>query len=386
MNDAALAIIGTGSIGSMALWTAARAGVDVVGFEAQTPAHARSAVGGDTRLFRTTYRDPHPYYPLLMAAEQRWRELEQETGSAILHQCGGLAIGLRDGDYLNALRRNVESTGAEVEFLDRAQMAECYPQHQLRDDESAIFDPRSGFLRTDVAVTSAVAAAESRGAEVVRHRSIDRLEEDQAGVVLHSGDASWRADKVIIAAGAGSASLLPPWLTAHIEPRRIYLTWFAARYSTAFHPDSFPTFAHIYGMQSMYGAPSVDGSTVKATLDGRSEPYGQRGVLQRNLTQAEIVESEETVRDFLPGLIPSIVRSDAYPDLYTSDHTGLLGAVSESGRMYCATGFSGIGFKKSSALGMIAAEECLAISNHPEVDFLRPTRFMGHSARLTAQV
>jgi glycine/D-amino acid oxidase-like deaminating enzyme len=49
MADGKLAVIGLGSIGSMALWQASRLSDSVTGFEAASPAHGRSAVGGDTR-------------------------------------------------------------------------------------------------------------------------------------------------------------------------------------------------------------------------------------------------------------------------------------------------------------------------------------------------
>ena len=52
MTDGKLAVIGLGGIGSMALWQASRLSDSVTGFEAASPAHGRSAVGGDTRLFR----------------------------------------------------------------------------------------------------------------------------------------------------------------------------------------------------------------------------------------------------------------------------------------------------------------------------------------------
>ena len=85
--------------------------------------------------------------------------------------------------------------------------------------------------------------------------------------------------------------------------------------------------------------------TVKATLDGRGTPAADADTIARELTPAEVRESIETVQAFLPGLIPEIVRSDAYPDLFTSDSTGLLGPLPGSDRIYCATGFSGTGFK-----------------------------------------
>lgn len=56
MTDGKLAVIGLGSIGSMALWQASHLSDSVTGFEAASPAHGRSAVGGDTRLFRMIYR------------------------------------------------------------------------------------------------------------------------------------------------------------------------------------------------------------------------------------------------------------------------------------------------------------------------------------------
>lgn len=87
-------------------------------------------------------------------------------------------------------------------------------------------------------------------------------------------------------------------------------------------------------------------------------------------------ESVETVQEFLPWLVSEIVRSDTYPDLFTSDETGLLGPLPGSDRIYCATGFSGAGFKMASALGTIAASE--ASDQGPSMDgpdFLRPARF-----------
>ena len=75
MTDGKLAVIGLGSIGSMALWQASRLTDSVVGFEAQSPAHARSAVGGDTRLFRMLYRGVPDFYPILERSRSLCAEL-----------------------------------------------------------------------------------------------------------------------------------------------------------------------------------------------------------------------------------------------------------------------------------------------------------------------
>ena len=377
MSDGQLAVVGVGSVGSMALWQASKLGVTPVGFEAVAPAHPRSAVGGDSRLFRMTYRGEHNFYPVLQMAERLWRRLEEESGQEILNQCGGLSIGETDGRYLPALLDSIRRTGAPHEILDRDEMARRYPQHQLSSDECGILDARAGFLRTDRAVLSAVDVARENGASVVKNAQVREVTELADGVRITTDTDSWTFDRVIVASGSGSGAVLPPFLQEQVQPKRIFLTWFTARDAKQFVPEAFPIFIRITGDRSMYGAPTVDGVTVKATLDGRGATAADAETIARELTPAEVAETVETVEEFLPGLVPDIVRSDAYPDLYTSDSTGLLGPVPGSDRIYCATGFSGAGFKMASALGAIAASETLG-QGQPvaDLDFLRPARFV----------
>jgi sarcosine oxidase len=225
-------------------------------------------------------------------------------------------------------------------------------------------------------VLSAVDVAQSNGAEVVRNAQIREIRELPDGVRITTDTDSWTFDRVIVSSGYGAGGLLPPSLQSHVQPYRIYLTWWAARAPQAFAPDAFPIFIRITGERSLYGAPTVDGVTVKATLDGRGQPTADPDTMARVLTRAEVAESVETVQEFLPGLIPDIVRSDAYPDLYTSDEAGLLGHAPGSERIYCATGFSGVGFKMASALGAIAASEALGQAPvMAGLEFLRPERF-----------
>jgi sarcosine oxidase len=387
VTDGELAIIGLGSAGSMALWQAARlsGGSGVVGFEARTPAHGRSAVGGDSRLFRTTFREQHDLTPLLESSLHLWRELESESGQEVLTQCGGLSIGDRRGGYVEAILRNVRETGAPHTVLDAAALRARYPQHRVGDDDAAVFDPRAGFLRTDRAVLSAVSAAESLGAQVLTSTPVDALHEDEHGVRVVSGSSSWTFSRVVVAAGGWARHLLPEPIARAVEPNRLVLTWFLARDPASFTPDRFPIFIRIQDGLSMYGTPSLDGATVKATLDGRGTPTSDAGDLARELTAAEVAESELTVREFLPGLVPSIVRSDSFPDLFTADRRPLIGHVPGRSRTFVATGFSGAGFKIASGVGALIARRALGRPVHPDLEdtlrFADPARFAPAPAR-----
>jgi sarcosine oxidase len=125
----------------------------------------------------------------------------------------------------------------------------------------------------------------------------------------------------------------------------------------------------------MYGAPAVDGATVKATLDGRGQPADSADTVPRDLSPAEITETTETVTEFFPGLVPNIIRSDAFPDLFTTDGNPLLGPLTEDSRIYLATGFSGQGFKNATGYGQTAAHEALGKQTFNGLDFVRPQRF-----------
>ncbi|MEV7607701.1 FAD-dependent oxidoreductase [Paenarthrobacter sp. NPDC089322] len=373
--DGKLAVIGLGSIGSMALWQASRLTDSVVGFEAHTPAHGRSAVGGDTRLFSMIYNGNPDYYPIRKRSRDLWTELEAETGQDILTRCGGLSIGTKDGAYISGLLETTRITAAEHEILSHEDMAERYPQHNLRTDDGAVYDPNAGALRTDRAVTAAIMAAQNNGATVHNNTPITDITETPDGVLITSGQKSWTFENVIIASGGWSPKLMPDYLKAAAETKRLILTWFVARDGMEFSPDKFPIFTRMYEDRSMYGAPAVDGVTVKATLDGRGRATPDAGNLPRELTPAEITETVDTVSEFFPGLYPTIVRSDAFPDLYTRDKNPLVGWMEEGGRIYCATGFSGGGFKNATGFGEIAAHEALGKRTFDGLDFVRPQRF-----------
>jgi sarcosine oxidase len=373
--DGKLAIIGLGSIGSMALWQASHLTDSVTGFEAHAPAHARSAVGGDTRLFRMLYRGVPDFYPILERSRSLWAELEAETGQNILTRCGGLSIGTADGPYIPKLLETTRTNGADHEILSREEMAERYPQHNLRPDDIAVYDPHAGALRTDRAVTAAVAAAQANGATVLSNTPIDSITETGDGVVITSSDQSWSFENVIVASGGWSRKLMPDYLKAATETKRCFLTWFVARNASDFSPAKFPVFIRISGDRSKYGAPTVDGVTVKTTLDGRGSPTPQADSVPRDLTSAEVSETTETVTEFFPGLVPNIVRSDAFPDLFTSDGNPLIGHLNNHSKIYLATGFSGQGFKMATGFGEIAAHEALGKRTFDGLDFARPQRF-----------
>jgi sarcosine oxidase len=225
-------------------------------------------------------------------------------------------------------------------------------------------------------VLSALDRARDQGASVVTGTRITSIEETDECVRISDGDATWSVERLVVACGAWAAPLLPAPLQDKVYPARILLTWFQARNPEEFAPDVFPVFVRISRGTSMYGAPSIDGVSVKASLDGRSRPTGDPSNMLRTLLPEEAAEVRQTVTSYLPGLIPYVVRADTYPDLYTADGAPLLGFAPGSSRIVLATAGSGAGFKMSSGYGSIAASLAADPEKAQSPSFTDPARLL----------
>jgi sarcosine oxidase len=370
--DAEVGVVGVGTVGSMLMWQLARRGVRALGFERYAPGHDRGAVGGETRLFRMAYAEGARYTGLLRSALAGWRELEAEAGTSLLVQCGGLAIGDRDGDYVGGLLASARESDTPVEVLDRDAAHARYPQHRLRGGEVAVLDTQAGFLRCEPAVIAASTLAEQGGATVLRYTDVDGVVERDDHVEIRAGADVWRVREVVLCAGSWTGRLLPAEWERLLEPRRVRLNWFAARRPEQFLPDRFPIFIRSTGGMHLYGAPSVDGVSVKVAGMALSQPVDPDRFDRRH-SPDEIAGAAAVVRDLLPGLHPDPVRSDAFTDLFTTDGTPLVGRIGRTGRLTVASGFSGRGFKYSPALASVVADSVVR-GTEGALEFMSPQR------------
>jgi sarcosine oxidase len=379
--DAEVAVIGVGTMGAMTLWQLARRGVKAVGIERFNPGHDRSGAGGESRLFRTAYLEGSHYVPLLRAARDQWRELEEETGHDLLTLNGGLMIGGADTTFLRNVRASIEDHDIAHEVLDPAAMRRRYPQHPLGDGEVAILDHESGYVRPELAVTLAADAAERHGARVVRHRAVTRIEPDASGVTIIAGDETIRARTAVVAAGAWTNALLPG-LTPRLDVQRLIMTWFPARDVSRFRTDNFPIFIRQTGDYDISGWPSLDGASVKVAVNHGWDHVADPDRLDRSVDDRLTALIRNAVAELLPDLYPEPVRVGVYMDGYTADKDSFVGPVPGLDNVIVLGGFSGHGFKMSPAIGRATAELVLDGGTTLPIGHLDPQRF--HPVRTVA--
>jgi len=73
-------VIGTGGVGSAALFHLARRGVRALGLDRFPPGHDRGSSHGATRIIRQAYFEHADYVPLLLRAYELWAEISERQG------------------------------------------------------------------------------------------------------------------------------------------------------------------------------------------------------------------------------------------------------------------------------------------------------------------
>ncbi|MDT7559715.1 MAG: sarcosine oxidase [Pseudonocardiales bacterium] len=372
--DAQVAVIGVGSIGSMALWQLARQGIDAIGFERYAPGHDQAAAGGESRIFRTAYLEGPQYVPLLVRARELWRELEQESGQSLLNLNGGLMIGPEDSDSMRNVLVSADRFDLPHEVLDTAEMGRRYPQHRMLPGEIGFFDEWAGVLRPEFAVLTAARRAQALGARVVSGARVTAVEPFDAGVRVHVGDRVYTVEQAVVTAGPWTAHFAPE-LARHVTPRKLVMTWYPALDVDAYRPERFPIFIRESGEVHIFGIPTLDGGSVKVAPHA---PYGDLADaddLDRNVAEGDLDAINRVVAELMPGLVPTPVRVSAYLEAYTTDGHALVGQLPGAENVWLLGAFSGHGFKMASAFGQVAADLVANGKTSLPIEHLDPARF-----------
>lgn len=352
--DADVAVIGLGAMGSMALWRSAHRGLTTLGFERFNIGHDRSASGAETRQFRAHLLEP--FVLEAMAESQRlYRELEAQTDSALLHITGGLTFGARNSPIIQETLARARAEDYPLTEFSAQEARLRWPQHTIGDDDIALWDAGSGFIRPEFSVVSAVRAATSAGATVHSNTAVEHIEQRDGYLALQASGQEYRVGKVIVAAGPWSHQLADLG-DANVHIRRMIMTWFPAIRPQSFTPDVFPTWSiQLPDGAPAFGVPSVDGGSVKVAIVETYGDFLDPATLDYGVRPSELERVSALVERRFPELIPSPIRQSVHMDLYTGDEQPIVDHLAAMPDVFLASGFSGRGFKLAPAIGEIAA-------------------------------
>jgi sarcosine oxidase subunit beta len=365
-------VIGAGVMGaSIACHLAERRAGTVTVLE--KAAVASGASGRSSALVRMHYTVREEVLLAVKSLEYfvEWRERLGRPGH--FRKTGFVRI-VPEGEIEN-LRANVEmqrSCGANVELVTRMELQAIEPRWNLEDVALAAYEPDSGYGDGATVATDFLHRARELGA---RYRPSDlvlglEVEGDRVrGVRTDSGLIE--SSRVIVAAGAWSDRL---FRAAGIE----------LPLDTEYHEVAIlerpaeirePHITCIDSILDIYFR--AEGKT--QTLVG--DFYGPRGADPDNFPERPSLDAMASKVEILSKRIPAmenagIARGVSGVYTMTPDYHGLMGEVPGVAGLYCCTGFSGMGFKISPAVGLVMSEILLdGRSKTVDISAFRPGRF-----------
>jgi sarcosine oxidase len=380
-------VLGLGAMGSAAACHLARRGNRVLGIDRYSPPHALGSTHGDTRITRLAIGEGGHYTPLALRSHELWRELERETGRTLLTCNGGLVISSAAKTSISHVENFFANTvaaarrfGIAHELLDAAAIRTRFPGFNVGDDEHGYFEPGAGFVRPEACVAAHLEIAGRRGATLRRDETVRGFAASGREVTVTTDRGEYRADRLIVTAGAWLPDLVGPEVARHFKVYRQTLFWFDVEGAlSAYVPEHFPIF--IWELQQraqgIYGFPAIDGA--RGGLKIGAEHYERTTTadgIDRTVSQVETdAMYDRLVAPFLPGLGRRCVRSAVCLYTVTPDFGFVIDRHPASDRVLIASPCSGHGFKHSAAIGEALAEIVVDGASRLDLGSFRLDRF-----------
>ena len=364
-------VVGLGAVGSACLYQLAKRGQRVLGVDRYAPPHAWGSSHGETRITRQAIGEGEAYVPLVSRSHEIWREIEAQTGTELLVQCGALILAGRGsaanhhgkGDFVRRTIAVAERFGIPHEVLDAAEIGARYPQLGLTGEEVGYFEPGGGFVRPERCIAAQLSLARHHGAELLLDTAVAGYQADGPGatVVTTVGGDRFTAAQVVIAAGPWTGGMVGGAMGRHMQVCRQVLHWFGADDEAAYAPERFPVFIWMHGDTQedyLYGFPVPSGSKgVKVATEQYGEVTADPDLLRRDVLAAEMEAMfHDHVAGRLRGVRPGALRSSACMYTVTPDAGFVVDWLPGDGRILVASACSGHGFKHSAGLGEAVAQ------------------------------
>lgn len=370
-SDADVVVIGAGLVGSAAAWALARRGAEVLVLEGRRIGNRDGSSHGSSRIFRRGYPEPE-YAALSGRAQELWSELSDDVGELLLHRTGGVDHG--PGRQLGKIKEAFDLCGVRHEIMSAAAAEARWPGMRFAGD--VLFHPEAGVINADQTLRALTTVATARGAELREQVEVDDIRQSGSIVEVATSDGLLRARRVVVAAGAWVAELLPPEVASrfpdhtvtqqqvfHFPRRDAEVDWPVLIHRAGETPDD-----EIYALPS-----GSDGGPAPAFKVAEH----QRGALTTARTRDFVVDETsrqrmvDYVQRWLPGLVPEVAAQITCLYTTTADRDFVLDRVDG---VVVASPCSGHGAKFTPVTGELIADLVLTDAEPSRRFALHPRR------------
>lgn len=344
-----LIVLGIGGFGSAALAHAARAGLRVMGLEQHEIGHSLGSSHGETRIIRKAYFEHPDYVPLLEHAYRNWADLEMASGRKLFERVGLFLAGESESLVVRGTSEAARLHHLPLERLTAAAARNRFPDYGFRESDTVLFEADAGFLRVEECVRSHVELAKRHGAEVRERVPVLNWKPRGSGVEVLTESEVFRAERLIVTAGAWTTRLLANLGIPLVVKRKVAF-WFGSPPERYQFSHGKPTFFFDRPEGEFYGFPSIDGSTVKL-----AEHTGGSVVENPDApNRKEIPEDLRNLGPFVRESLPYLKDQSRYSICFytcTPDGHFIVDRHPEYPQVTIGAGFSGHGFKFTAGIG-----------------------------------
>jgi glycine/D-amino acid oxidase-like deaminating enzyme len=329
-------IVGAGTFGASLAWWLAGRGDEVVLVDQFEPGDRRATSGGETRLIRCAHGAEADYTAMARRAWTLWRELEQESGAALLTQTGVCWFAHAKNGWEAKSRRTLNKLKIPNERWSVADTAKRFPSLDGDDLEWVLYEPEAGVLRAQKAVQTLVQQAQERGATLVQGRAIP---DGDYAIVNGKG---YEGDRVVWASGGWLRQLFPDLVQLRVTLQELFFY------------DGGPAWrnapAWIDYDRAVYGTNDLDQLGVKIAWDREGPPIEPDADLPPATPETELL-ARGYVADRFPGLADApLAGSTTCRYELSADSHFIAAPHPEHPSVWLVGGGSGHGFKHGPAL------------------------------------
>jgi len=209
-----LAVIGRGLIGSAAVRHLSKMGHDVALVGPSEPADftKHSGVFGshydEGRITRTFDPGVKFWRDVNRASISRYSEISAESGVEFYREVGTLHIGPNDNSNVALVGKICAEDGIYCETFEDARLAKRFPFLKQTAGMQGYFEPRNaGYVSPRRLVRAQTIAAERAGVRIIDDYALG-ISESGSGVTIRTNSGSVEAERVLVAAGGHTESLL----------------------------------------------------------------------------------------------------------------------------------------------------------------------------------
>jgi sarcosine oxidase len=350
-------VVGAGAFGAWTAWHLRKSGQRVLLLDAFGAAHARASSGGESRLTRGSYGSDEVYTRLALDSLPQWKWLSDLAGLPVLHQIGVLFFFQKREAYVDQSIEVHRRLKLPTQELDRAALAQRYPQVYWKDIEVGLFEPGFGVLMARRAVQTLVRQFVKSGGEY-RIAAVKPPDASKALASLELSDGSTvSAANYVFACGPWLPKVFPHLLGPRIFPTRQEIFFFGApRGDARFGLGALPGWADFNDGDIFYGMPDIEGRGFKVAHDKHGPPIDpDRG--DRLASPGALADARAYMAKRFPALAGAPLNEERVCQYENSSNGDLLIDRHPTAPDVLLVGAgSGHGFKHGPEVGRYASE------------------------------